>query len=385
VSESVYLDYAATAPMRREVLEEMFPFFQDGFGNPSSVHGVGARASAALETARGQIADVLGCLPEELVFTSGGTESDNLALAGVVENRERGGHTIISAIEHEAVLNTASSMVTRGHSVSVAPVDSFGSVHATSLAELVRSDTVLVSCMLANNEIGTIEPVAEISAAVRAVNPNVLVHTDAVQAAGALGLDVRELSVDMLSLSAHKIGGPRGVGAVYIRRGIELAPIIHGGGQEGGRRSGTENVAGAVGLATALVLAQGERAEENARLSRLRDRLIAGVLDCSPNIRLTGHPTNRLPGHASFVLADRSAESVLVDLDVLGIQCSSGSACHAGQTDPSHVLLAIGLDGILAKNGLRMTLGHRTNDEDIDRALAAVARTLGAAREPVPA
>jgi len=247
---------------------------------------------------------------------------------------------------------------------------------------MVTDKTVLVSCQYANNEIGTVQPIAQVAEAVRKTNPLTLIHTDAVQAAGALPLSVDALGVDLLSLSAHKIYGPRGVGILYVRGGIELHPLIHGGGQEAGRRSGTEDVPGCVGMATALSLAEGERLTEHARLVHLRDRLIAGVLDLWPEAHLTGHRTQRLPGHASFYFSDRSGESILVDLDVRGIMCSSGSACHAGLSGPSHVLLALGLSPAEARNGLRMTLGRDTDDDGIEHVLGAMAEISYAARRP---
>lgn len=377
MSGVIYLDHAATTPTRREVLEAMFPFFQQSYANPSSVHSAGREVAAAHEEARQRVAAVLGCTPGEIVFTSGGTESDNLALIGVAESRRsRGNHVVISAIEHEAVLQSAGELKRREFRISVVPVDEFGVIHPGEVADAVTDQTILVSCMYANNEIGTIQPTRDIVAAVHGVNPATLIHTDAVQAPGALPLDVSALGVDLLSLSAHKTYGPRGAGILYVRNGVELRPIIHGGGQESGRRSGTENVAATVGMAEALSLADSERVAETARLRTLRDRLIDGVLNIKPDARLTGHPTDRLPGHVSFAFSDRSAESVLVDLDREGIMCSSGSACHAGMTDPSHVLLAIGLCESEARNGLRMTLGRDTDDADIDQVLAVCSKLL---------
>ncbi len=355
--------------MRREVLEAMFPYFQQVFGNPSSVHALGAEAAVALTEARTEVAEVLGCLPDEVVFTSGGTESDNLAVLGAAEaGRSRGNHVLLSAIEHEAVLEAGRELRRRGFDVEEAPVDAYGRVHPTTLAQMVRKETILVSVMYVNNEIGTIQPIADLRAAVRERNPASPFHTDAVQAAGTLPLDVDHLGVDLLSLSAHKLYGPRGVGALYVRRGTELWPTLHGGGQERGLRSGTENVAGAVGLSRALSLAAAERSDEAPRLRRLSGELIERVTAGYSRIHLTGHPTERLPGHASFYLEDRSGESVLVELDRQGISCSSGSACHAGQTDPSHVLLAIGLSPELARNGLRLTLGRQTSAENVAEA-----------------
>lgn len=383
-SEFIYLDHAATTPVRREVLEAMFPYFQEAFGNPSSVHSYGAHAAAGLREARQDVALVLGALPEEIVFTSGGTESDNLAVIGAAEAASnRGDHVVVSTVEHEAVLQSAQELQRRGYSVDYLPVDSTGLVDPDQLLAHITERTILVSCIYANNEIGTVEPIAKISRMIHQRYPQVVIHTDAVQAAGHLSLNVDELGVDLLSLSAHKIYGPRGMGVLYVRQGTRLWPQLHGGGQEGSLRSGTENVAACVGLARALSLADAERDTESLRLSRLRDRLMAGMMGTSDSLRPTGHDSLRLPGHASFYLVDRSAESVLVDLDVRGIMCSSGSACHAGMTEPSHVLLAIGLPLDLARNGLRMTLGRDTTDDDVDRVVSATHEIL--ARRPLAA
>ena len=362
----IYLDHAATTPVRDEVLEAMWPFFSEAFGNASSVHCVWASSAEALRRAREGVAGVLGCRAGEIVFTSGGTEADNLALGGVARALcGRGRHIITSSIEHDAVLRTCEALEAEGFRVSYVPVDRDGVVDLGALEREIATDTILVSIMLANNEIGTIEPVADVG---RMVRPRgILFHTDAVQAAGALDLDVDRLGVDLLSLSAHKIYGTPGVGTLYVRRGTPLRPLIYGGEQERGHRAGTENVPGAVGLAVALMLAASEREGEAARLRSLRDRLIEGVLSGVSGAHLTGHRTQRLPGHASFYLDDVTGESVLVNLDVAGIACSSGSACRAGSTDPSHVLTALGIRPDLARNGLRMTLGRGTSMADVDR------------------
>jgi cysteine desulfurase len=357
----------------------MFPYFQQVYGNPSSVHSAGAEAGAALDEARRTVASVLKCSPGEIIFTSGGSEADNLAVVGGAEGPGASGrHIVISAIEHEAVLRSAESLRRRGFEIDIAPVDELGLIDPAAIARLTRADTALVSVMYANNEIGTVEPVREIAMAAKSVNPRVLVHTDAVQAAGALLLNPQRLGVDAMSLSAHKFYGPRGAGVLYARRGLELEPILYGGGQERGRRSGTENVPAIVGLARALELANADRETESARVSELRDRLINGVLNGVPGAHLTGHPEARLPGHASFYFEDRSGESVLVDLDSRGIQVSSGSACHSGMTEPSRVLLAVGLPPELARNGIRMTLGRDTTAEDIEYVVGVMAEVCGA-------
>lgn len=361
---NVYLDHAATTSVRPEVLEAMWPFFTQVAGNPSSVHSTGALAREALDRARISIADVIGCRPAEIIFTSGGTEADNLAVLGVARAlRSRGNHVITSQIEHHAVLHSCEALEREGFRVTYLPVDREGVVDLNALEAALTDETVLVSLMLANNEIGTIEPIEDAARLVR--SRGIVFHTDAVQAAGALDLAVDRLGVDLLSLSAHKVYGPKGVGALYVRRGTPLEPILHGGDQERGRRSGTENVPGVVGLAVALALAGSEREREAPRLTALRDQLIDGVLGSVPGTHLTGARHDRLPGHASFYLDRVTGESVLVNLDMAGIACSSGSACRAGSTDPSHVLTAIGLSAQQGKNGLRMTLGRENTEEDV--------------------
>jgi cysteine desulfurase len=375
----IYLDHAATTPVRDDVAAAMWPYFTTAFGNPSSVHGAGSRAHEAMEHAREMAAGVLKARPGEIVFTSGGTESDTLAVIGAARAlRQRGRHVVTTAIEHAAVLEACRALTREGFDVTFLPVNGDGLVDTERVMDAVRPDTVLASIMLANNEVGTIQPLAEIAAALRA--RGVIVHSDAVQAGGALDLDVGRLGVDLLSLSAHKIYGPKGAGLLYARRGTQLEPLFPGGGQERGRRGGTENVPGAVGLAVALHLAAGEREMETPRLERLRDHLIDGVLLRVPGVRLTGHRVKRLPGHASFTVDGVNAEALLVDLDIAGIACSSGSACHAGATDPSHVLLALGLPPEVARTGLRLTLGRDTTDADIDRVLEVLPDSVAALR-----
>jgi cysteine desulfurase len=365
---TIYLDHAATTSAREEVLEAMWPFFADAYGNPSSVHGEGNVPKQALERARAGVAGVIRCRPGEIVFTGGGTEADNLAVLGAARAlRHRGSHVVTTQIEHHAVLRSAEQLEREGFRVTYVPSDRDGLVDPDAIQRAMEPDTVLVSVMLANNEIGTIQLISEIGKLVR--SRGALFHTDAVQAAGMMALDVDTLNVDLLSISAHKIYGPKGVGALYVRRGSPLDPVLFGGEQERGLRSGTENVPGIVGLAVALMLAESEREAEAARLTDLRDRLIGGVLDRVPGSHLTGHRVRRLPGHASFYLDRVSGESVLVNLDMAGVACSSGSACRAGSTDPSHVLIAIGLTPALAKNGLRMTLGRENTAQDVEAVL----------------
>jgi len=370
-SSSVYLDHAATTPVDPRVLEAMLPFLTSKFGNPSSIYSAGREANAALSQAREQVAEVLHCRPDEVYFTSGGTESDNAALRGIgLAQRQRYGrrHLVTSTVEHHAVLHTAQWMEKYlDFEATYLPVDEQGMVSVADLESALRPDTTLVSIMYANNEVGTIEPIGDLAWAAR--SHEVPFHTDAVQAGGLLTIDVDELGVDSLSLSAHKFYGPKGVGVLYLRRGTPFVPIQTGGGQERNRRAGTENVAGAVGLATALRLAQDERQREDARLTALRDRLIAGVLAAIPDSRLTGHPRLRLPNSASFVIPYVEGESILLSLDMEGIAGSSGSACTSGALEPSGVLLAMGIPHELAHGSLRLTLGHSTTEAQVDRVL----------------
>lgn len=383
---SIYLDHAATTPVHPQVLEAIWPFFSQQFGNPSGRYPLAEQARGAVEWAHQTVAELLGARPGEIIFTSGGSESDNLALKGVaLACRERGDHIITTAIEHHAVLR-ACEYLERAHGfrVTYLPVDSTGLVDLHALERALDPRTVLVSVMLANNEVGTIQPLAEIAALTRP--RRILLHTDAVQAAPTQPLDVGALGVDLLTLSAHKCYGPKGIGLLYVRRGTPLDPLIHGGLQERSRRAGTENVAGMVGLATALQLV---RRHDPAALRRLRDRLIDGVLDRVPGALLTGHPTLRLPTHASFCFEGIEGEALLVALAEHGIACSSGAACAAGETDPSHVLLALGLPATLAHTAVRFSLGLTNTEAQIERVIdllpALVAELRGdRASEPLP-
>ncbi len=382
----IYLDAAATAPPRREVLEAMWPHLTAGFGNPSSRHSVGEEAACALESARQTAAGVLGCRPGEIVFTSGGTEADNLAVKGLALSgldclgRDRPGvtpHAVSTAVEHPAVLESLEYLRRRhGFRVTLLPVDGAGRVDTEGAAAALTPDTVLCSVMYANNEVGTVQPVPEIAAACR--RAGVPFHTDAVQAGGWLDLDVGTLGVDALSLSGHKLGTPKGIGLLYLRGAPELEPVLHGGGQERGRRSGTENVAGAVGMATALALAAAERDDAARHAEVLRDRLIGGVLRGVPGALLTGHPSERLPGHASFCFPGTSGEAVLLELERSGVLCSSGSACAAGSDEPSAVLLAMGVDRETAQTAVRFTFTASLREGDVDLAVRAVAAAVGA-------
>ncbi len=367
----VYMDHSATTPLDPRVLERMTPFLSDLYGNPSGAYSLGRRCRGALELARASVASSLGCQPAEVVFTSGGSESDNLAVRGVAHARRRAGdgaHLITSPLEHEAVLATMHALEREGFEVSVVAADCDGLVTPQAVVDALRPETTLVSVMLANNEVGTLEPVSEIAAAVRESGSNATLHTDAVQAAAYLDLDVDALGVDMLSISAHKFGGPKGVGVLYVRRGTPIAPIQTGGAQEARRRAGTENLAGAVGLAAALELAVESRDESCQRLMRLRDRVIDALTEI-PSVRLTGHRTERLPGHASFCVCGAHADVLLLGLDMRGICASSGSACSSGSLDPSHVLTAMGISAEDAIGALRFSMGRTTRDSDIARLL----------------
>lgn len=375
----IYLDSAATTPVRREVLEAMWPYLTGEFGNASSHHSLGEAAARALMDARASVARIFGCRTSEVVFTSGGTEADNLAIKGIALASPRGRHIVTSPIEHEAVLASCDYLRRQhGFEITYLPVDRFGMVSAEAAKRAIRPDTTLCSVMLANNEVGTIEPIAEISKVVRSMD--VPIHTDAVQGAGVLALDVQALGVDALSISGHKVGAPKGVGALYLRGRLQTEPVLHGGGQERNRRSGTENVAGAVGLATALRLAEASRSESVQRMIALRDELIAGVLAAVPDAILTGHPTHRLAGSASFCFPGTSGEAVLLQLEQRGIVCSSGSACAAGSDQPSPVLVAMGIAPEVAQTAVRFTLGDTVTREQIPIVVRAVREACEAVR-----
>lgn len=375
---SIYLDHAATTPVDPRVVEAMLPYWTEVYGNPSSIHRYGQAAAAALEHARRQVAEVLGCAPEEVVFTSCGSESDNLALRGVAfaaRASGRGNHLIVSPIEHHAVSHTALQLRdVFGFEVTFLPVDEYGRVNPDDVGRAIREDTILISVIYANNEIGTVQPIAEIGALAR--RKGIPFHTDAVQAGGMLDLNVNRLNVDLLALSAHKFYGPKGVGALYVRQGAPLLSVQTGGGHEHGLRAGTQNVPYIVGLATALRLAQREKDSLNPRLQALRDRLIAGVLETIPEARLTGHPSQRLPNHASFAICGVTGQDLLVHLDLAGIAASSGSACAVGNPEPSEVLLALGLPREWALGALRLSVGRQTTEEEIAYTLDVLPRIV---------
>ncbi|HAR98252.1 MAG TPA: cysteine desulfurase NifS [Syntrophus sp. (in: bacteria)] len=367
----IYMDHAATTPTDPEVVRAMLPFWTDVFGNPSSVHQEGREAGRAVEEARSTVAEVLGARPEEIVFTAGGTESDNLALKGVADaKKDRGHHIITSKIEHHAVLETCRFLEGKGFHVTYLDVDDRGSVDPEAVQRAITDETILVSIMHANNEIGTIQPIAAIGRIVR--ERGIVFHTDAVQTAGHLATKVDELDVDLLSLSAHKLYGPKGVGALYIRKGTKITPFLHGGEQERRRRASTHNVPGIVGLGRAIALAEARREVEGPRLTALRDRLIAGIVGGIEHTVLNGDPRGRLPSNVSVAIAFVEGESLVLSLDMEGIACATGSACTSLSLEPSHVLIGIGLSHELAHGTLRFSLGRHTTEEDVDHVLAVL-------------
>ena len=382
----IYLDHAATTPLRAEALEAMLPYLQEAFGNPSSIHAAGQRARKALEEARDTVAKALDCRANEVVFTSGGTESDNAAIkGGATALRPTGNHVVTTVIEHHAVLHTCHQLESLGFDVTYVPVDGEGLVDPRDVLDAVTDETVLVSVMYANNEIGTVQPVAEIARLVkeraREQGRTILVHTDAVQAAGYLDLSVKRLGVDLLSLSAHKFHGPKGAGALFVRRGTPFTPLLMGGGQERERRSGTENVPAIVGMAEALRLAELEREEACGHSAALRDRIAAGILERVPGSLLNGHATRRLPNNVNVCFPGLEAEPVLLGLDLKGIYASSGSACSTASLEPSHVLTAIGRPADIARGSLRVTVGRTTTDDDVDYLLETLPPLVQRLRE----
>jgi cysteine desulfurase len=379
----IYLDHASTTPVDAEVVAAMLPWHAQEYGNPSTVYSLGLNAAQAVTEARESIAHAIGAEPEEIYFTSGGTESDNWSILGTAESQQKKGrHLITSTIEHHAVLETIDYLEKRGHEVTRVPVDTSGLVDPEEVRRAIRPDTILVSIMHANNEVGTIEPVAEIGKITR--EAGVLFHTDAVQTAGKLPLDVNELGVDMLSMSAHKFYGPKGVGLTYVRKRTRLTPLLHGGGQEKGRRAGTLNVPGIMGMAKALELATSRMAEDSVRESELRDRLWAGLSSQIDAIHLNGDMAHRLPGNLNFRLDGIEGESMILMLDMEGICVSSGSACTTGSLEPSHVLLGLGIPAEHAHGSLRVTLGRDTAAEDIDFFISVFPPIVARLREMSP-
>jgi cysteine desulfurase len=367
---TIYLDHAATTALDPRVLDAMLPYLTSEYGNASSIYTLGRHAMQAIDRSREQVAELIHSRPTEIAFVGCGSESDNLAIKGMAyAAQKKGNHLITSSIEHHAVLHTCQYLERAGFKTTYLPVDGYGSIDPDDVARAITDQTILVSIMYANNEVGTIEPIAEIGRICRA--RKVPFHVDAVQAGGALPIDVAALNVDLLSLSAHKFYGPKGMGILYVRQGMRILPQLQGGSQERGRRAGTENVAGIVGTATALKLAQEEMPQVTPRITALRDRLIEGVLTI-PRSRLTGHPEKRLPNNASFCFEGVEGESILLSLDLHGIAASTGSACTSGSVDPSHVLIAMGLPPEWLHGSLRLTLGKANTEDDVEAVLTTL-------------
>ncbi len=388
MTDPVYLDNAATTPVDPRVVDAMRPYWLEDWGNPSSVYAVGRRARRALDDARDRIAQVLNCRANEIIFTSCGSESDNLAVRGgaLAQSEQHGWkHIVTSRIEHHAVLHACEWLERHlGFEVTYLEVDEHGGIDPGAVVGAMRPDTGLVAIMYANNEIGTVQPVADIARAVKATNPDALFHCDAVQAGGLLPLDMLAMGVDLLALSGHKFYAPKGVALLYVRRGTPLVPQVSGGGQERGLRAGTENVAYVAGMATALELAYAEIDSRVAHVSRLRDRLIAGVQASVVDVRVTGHPTQRMPNNASFTIRGADGESLLLNLDQAGIAASSGAACTSGTLEISHVLRALRLPDDEARGSLRLTTGVRSSDADVDRLLEVLPGIVARVREVTP-
>lgn len=380
----VYLDHSATTPLDQEVLAAMTPYLTEEYGNASSIYGLGQRARQAIDQARDEVAAFFGVQAKEVIFTSGGTEADNLAIRGVaVRNADRGRHIVTSLVEHDAVLRTAEALETEGFEVTRLPVDRHGRIDPGSLADALRRDTILVSLMHANNEIGTIEPLRELVDVTR-THSAAYFHTDAVQSTGKIPTQVPELGADLLSVSAHKLHGPKGTGCLIARSGVRLQPQVLGGGHERNRRAGTENVAGIVGLAKALSIARRDWDTNTSHLLRLRNRLIHGVLQRIPDVEVTGHPSERLPHHASFLFDGIEGESLLLQLDMDGIAASSGSACTSGSLEPSHVILALGYPRDRALGSLRLSVGKGNAEQDIDLVLDRLPAMVARLRAMAP-
>ncbi len=381
--KQVYMDYNATTPVRPEVLEEMLPFFREHFGNPSSVHWAGRQVSGAVENAREQVARLINCSPAEIVFTSCGSEGDNMSLKGTVDAlRDKGNHIVTTTVEHPAVLSTCQYLEKNGCEVTYLPVDEHGMIDSAQLEKAITEKTILISIMWGNNETGTLFPVEEIGAI--AQKYKVRFHTDAVQAIGKIPVDVQKANVDLLVLSGHKVGGPKGVGAVYVRRGTRMTPLIHGGHQERNRRAGTHNVAAIAGLGKACELA-GERIEgDYQRVRDLRDRLERGIMERIPEVKLNGHPEKRLPNTLNVSFAYIEGESLLLNFDMKGIAASSGSACTSGSLEPSHVMGAMGVEIALAHSSTRFSLGPDNTEEDVDYVLEVLPPIVERLREMSP-
>ncbi|MGB8308768.1 MAG: cysteine desulfurase NifS [Methanoregula sp.] len=379
----IYMDHSATTYTKKDVVDVMLPYFTNHFGNPSSIYSIARESKQAIDSARSKVAKALGAQPDEIYFTSGGSESDNWAIKGVAyANRKRGNHIITTKIEHHAVIHTCQFLEKEGFAVTYLPVDRYGLVDPSDLEKAITEKTILISIMYANNEIGTIEPIQELAAI--AQKHKVYFHTDAVQAIGNVSIDVKAQNIDLLSLSAHKFYGPKGVGALYIRNGIRIENLIHGGGQERKKRAGTENIAGIVGCGKAIELATADISGHNARIQVMRDRLLRGILEKIPHARLNGHPTKRLPGNLNVSFEFIEGESMLLWLDDEGICASTGSACTSGSLEPSHVLLATGLPVEISHGSLRLTLGDVNTESDIDVVLEVLPKVVSKLRDMSP-
>jgi cysteine desulfurase len=375
----VYLDYAATTPAAKEVVDAMIPFFAGAYGNPSSNHALGSQAKEAVEDARAAVARFIGARPNEIFFNSGGSEANNTAVKGIAfANRRRGNHLIVSSIEHRSVLDACSFLEKEGFRVTCMPVNPFGTVDPDEVLKAITKETILISIMHANNEVGAIEPIAGISRIARA--NRIYFHTDAVQTLGHIPVNVDDLGVDLLSASAHKFYGPKGIGLLYVRTGVEMSSLIHGGSQEEDRRAGTENVPGIIGFAKAVQVADRELVNDREKILRL-DRMLRDGLAEIPGISFNGHPTERLPGYVNITVDSADGEALLFDLRLEGICASNGSACDSSSTEPSHVLLALGLPARAARNSLRFTLGRQTSDADIEKLLQVMPSSVNRCRK----
>lgn len=383
MKKRVYLDYSATTPVKKEVFEEMIPFYTEIFGNPSSIHQYGREAKAAVEKSRAIIAGTLNASPREIYFNAGGSESDNWALKGIAEaNRDKGNHIITTKIEHHAIGHSCEYLETKGFEVTYLDVDAYGLVDLQALEKAIKKETILISIMYVNNEIGTIQPIKEIGKIAK--KHGVYFHTDAVQAYGHLKMDVDDLGVDLATISSHKIYGPKGIGALYIRKGTRIKPFVHGGAQEWKMRAGTENLAAIVGFGKAASVADGMLEEHRVHLIGLRDKLINEIIGRIDHVKLNGHPTERHPGNVNFCFEFIEGESLLLSLDNEGIAASSGSACTSGSLDPSHVLMAIGLTHEIAHGSLRLTIGDFTTDEDVDYVVEKLVEVVAKLRKISP-
>lgn len=383
MNKKFYFDYSATTPMKKEVLEEMLPFFNTEFGNPSSIHCFGRQGKNALDIARDRIAKTINAKSDEIFFTGSGTEADNWAIKGVAfANKNKGKHIITSKIEHHAVLHTCEFLEKEGFEVTYLDVDKYGLININHLKDAIKEDTILITIMYANNEIGTMQPIDEIAKIAK--EKGIIFHTDAVQAYGNEKINLAELGIDLMSISAHKVYGPKGVGALYIRKGTKIGQLIHGGAQEKRRRAGTENIPGIVGFGKAAEMAYENIDDHISSRTLLRDRLIKEIIDKIPYTYLNGHPTKRLPGNVNISFEFIEGESLLLSLDMVGIAASSGSACTSGSLDPSHVLMGIGLTHEIAHGSLRLTIGDFTTEEDVDYVIEKLPSIVDRLRQMSP-